>query len=40
MLEDEGTAVLPNMWNHSSDTALFPRGLESFKNAPYYQVDE
>jgi hypothetical protein len=34
MLKVEGTAVLPNIHNHSSDTALHLRRLVSFKNAP------
>jgi hypothetical protein len=38
LLEGEGTTVLPNIWNHSCNTALHSRRLESFRNAPYYHV--
>jgi len=33
MLKGEGISVLPNTWNHSSDTALHLRRLVPFKNA-------
>jgi len=32
MLKGEGISVLPNTWNHSSDTPLHLRRLVPFKN--------